>query len=165
MGKPQLVWSLMQLQLANQARVTPIGRVPHLVVEVEGTKTYADFDVIEVVDGGGSYLAFLGIGWANDILVVINFKKRVMRFENQDIRVIALMDPTEGRRYVEPVRDESIKGWDHAYNISEDYIHPTTDGELDWHNSSSASLDFDDALENWQNLMHEVSLQKCGFIT
>ena len=59
-------------------------------------KTYADFDVIEVVDGRGSYPAFLGIGWANDILAVINFKKRVMRFENQDIRFIALMDPTEG---------------------------------------------------------------------
>ena len=65
-------------------------------MEVEGTKTYADFDVIDVVDGGGSYPAFLGIGWANDILVVIHFKKHAMRFENQDIRVIAMMDPTEG---------------------------------------------------------------------
>ena len=56
-------------------------------------KTYADFDVIEVVDGGGSYPALLGIGWANDSMAVINFKKRVMTFENQHIRVIAPMEP------------------------------------------------------------------------
>ena len=61
---------------------------------------------------------------------VIKFKKRMMTFENQDIRVIARMDPSEGRRYIEPVKDEVVKGWDHAYNIFEDYIHPTADGEL-----------------------------------
>ena len=33
------------------------------------------FDVIDVVDGGGSYPVLLGIGWDNDIFVVINFKK------------------------------------------------------------------------------------------
>ena len=96
MGREALVWSLVQLRLSNQAKVQPIECVSQLVVDVEVLKTYADFDVIEVVDGGGSYPAFLGIGWANDILAVINFKKRVMRFENQDIRVIAMMDPTEG---------------------------------------------------------------------
>ena len=53
-----------------------------MVVDIEGMKTYADFDVIEVVDGGGSYPALLGIGWANDSMAVINFKKRVMTFEN-----------------------------------------------------------------------------------
>ena len=111
-------------------------------------KTYADFYVIEVVDDKVSYPALLGIGWANDSLVVINFKKRVMTFENQNIRVITPMDPTKGGRYVETVKEEAVGGWDHAYNISEDYIHPTTDSELDWHNSSSVSLDSDDALEN-----------------
>ena len=69
----------------------------NLVVDVEGMKTYADFDVLEVVEGGGSYLALLGIGWANDSMAVINFKKWMMTFENQDIRVISPMDPNEGR--------------------------------------------------------------------
>ena len=46
MGKPQLVWSPVQLRLENQARVSPIGRVPHLLVEIEGMKTYTYFDVI-----------------------------------------------------------------------------------------------------------------------
>ena len=97
MGKPTLGWSPMQLRLANQAKVQPIGRVSKLVMDVEGMKNYVDFDVIEVVEGGGSYVSLLGIGWANDSMVVINFKKRMVTFENQDIRVISAMDPSEGQ--------------------------------------------------------------------
>ena len=130
MGRLKLGWSLMQLRLDNQAKLQPIRCVSHLVVEIEGMKTYADFDVIEVVEGGGSYTALLGIGWENDSMEVINFKNRIMTFKNQDIRFIALMDPSEGWRYIDPVKGEVVKGWDHAYNILEDYIHPTTDGEL-----------------------------------
>ena len=59
-------------------------------------KTRAEFDVIEFVGDGGSYPMLLGIGWANDSMPFINFKKHVMTFENQDIRVIAPMDPQEG---------------------------------------------------------------------
>ena len=72
-----------------------------------------------------------------------------MTFENQDVRVIARMDPQEGHQYIELVRDEAGRSWDHAYNISEDYIHLTIDGELGWCSDSSASSDSDDALENW----------------
>ena len=60
-------------------------------------KTRANFEVIEVVGDGGSYPVLLRIGWANDSMAVINFKKRVMTFENQDVRVIAPMDPQEGQ--------------------------------------------------------------------
>ena len=132
----------------------------NLVVDIEGMKTYADFDVIEVVDGGGSYPSLLGIGWANDIIEVINFKKRMMTFENQDIRVIAPMDPSEGRRYIEPSKDEVVRGWDHAFNISEYYIHPTANGELGRSSASSVSSDSDDTLANWKNHLHEFSLRK-----
>ena len=120
----------------------------NLVVDVEGMKTYADFNVIEFVDGGGCYPSLLGIRWANDSMSITNFEKWMITFENHDIRVIAPMDPKEGRRYIEPVKDEVVRGWDHAYNISEDYIHPTTDGELGWRSASSASSNSDDALEN-----------------
>ena len=74
MGKPMLGWSSVQLRLANQVKVQPIGHVSNLVVDIEGMKTRGDFDVIEVVEDGGSYLALLGIGWANDIMEVIKFK-------------------------------------------------------------------------------------------
>ena len=122
----------------------PIGQVAHLLVEVEGLKTYVDFDVIEIVYDSSSYLALLGIVWANENLVVINFKKRVMNFENRDMRVIA-----QGQIYVEPVKDEVVGGWDNSYNIFEDYINPTTYRELGWRSTSSASSDSDDALEDW----------------
>ena len=105
---------------------------------------HADFDVIEVVEDGGSYPTLLGTRWANDSMAVINFKKWLMTFENQHVRVIDPMDPQEGHRYIEPVRDESSRSWDHAYNIFEDYIHPTVDGELGWHSDSSASSGSDD---------------------
>ena len=77
-------------------------------------KTYANFEVIEVVDGGGYYPALLGIGWANDSMAVINFKKWVMTFKNQDINVISPMDPQEGCEYIEHIKDEDGRGWDHA---------------------------------------------------
>ena len=86
-------WSPVQPCLANQAKVHPIGPISNLVVDIEGMKTCANFDVIEFVGDGGSYPTLLGIGWANDSMIVINLKKHVMTFENQDVRVIAPMDP------------------------------------------------------------------------
>ena len=68
----------------------------NLVVDVEGMRTHAEFDVIEVINGEGSYPTMLGIGWDNDSMDVINFNKCMMTFKNQDIQVIAPMDPTEG---------------------------------------------------------------------
>ena len=59
------------------------------------------------------------------------------------------MDPQEGHRYIELVRDEAGRSWDHAYNIFEDYIHPTVDGERGWCSASYASSDSEDGLENW----------------
>ena len=74
MGKPTLGWSPVQLRLANQVTVQPIGRISNLVVDIEGMKMHADFDVIEVVGYDGAYPALLGIGWANDSMEVINLK-------------------------------------------------------------------------------------------
>ena len=79
--------------LANQVKVHPISHVSNLVVDIEGMKTRADFDMIEVVGDGGSYPTLLEIVWDNDSMEVINFKNRVMTFENKDVRVFAPMDP------------------------------------------------------------------------
>ena len=87
-----------------------------------------------------------------------------MTFVNQDIRVMAPMDPNKGQIYIEPMKGELLRGWDHAYNISEDYIHPTANKELGWRSTSSASSDSDDALDKWKNRMHKVSFRKCGLI-
>ena len=63
------------------------------------------------------------------------------------------------------MKDEASRNLDHAYNISEDYIHPTIDGAIGWRSDSIASSDSKDALENWKNRLHEVSFRKCGLIT
>ena len=77
MGKPTLRWSSVQLRLENLAKVQPIGHVSNLVVDVDSMKMYANFDVIEVVEDGGSYPALLGIGRDNDSMAVINFKNEL----------------------------------------------------------------------------------------
>ena len=59
MGKPQLAWSPLQVRLANQAKVSPIGKIPRLMEEVKGMNTYMDFSVIEIVNEGSSYLVLL----------------------------------------------------------------------------------------------------------
>ena len=56
-----------------------------------------------------------------------------MMFENNGTRVIVPLDPTEGERYTEPVRDEEEV--DHIYKLTtqnEDWINPTVDGVLLW---------------------------------
>ena len=97
MGKPKLVWSPVYILLENESKMSMIGLVPHLPVEVEGLKTYVDFDVIEIVNNTSPYTALLGINWEMENLVIINFKKRMMTFENHDARVLAPLDPLEGR--------------------------------------------------------------------
>ena len=64
---------------------------------MEGLKTYAEFDVIEIVNDTIPYLTLLGISWEMENLTVINFKKRIMTFDNHDVRVIAPLDPLEGK--------------------------------------------------------------------
>ena len=51
MVSPTLGWSLVQLRLANQDKMQPIGQVMNLVVDVEGMRARAEFHVIEVING------------------------------------------------------------------------------------------------------------------
>ena len=43
---PNLVWSPIQLRLANQSKVLPVSKIPQVPFEVEGIRTHADFEVI-----------------------------------------------------------------------------------------------------------------------
>jgi hypothetical protein len=47
----------------------------------------------------------------------------------------------------------------------DDYVNPTTDGVLSWRSISSCTSDSEEALENWQQRLHEVSTRKCAQIT
>ena len=79
------------------------------------------------------------------------------------------IDPLEGQRYVEPVHSERQENYlDQLYNImssKEDYINPTADRNLSWRSVSLCMSDSGDALENWKNRMHEVSMRRCATIT
>lgn len=71
------------------------------------------------MDDSNPYPALLGIDWATDMNGVINLKKRKMIFEKKSQRVIIPLDPAEGSRYIEPVRDyESDDDLDYIYKIT-----------------------------------------------
>ena len=99
MGEPKLEWSPIQLRLANQQKIVPLGRFPSVPVDIDGVDTLEDFEVIEIIDYGNPYLALLGIEWALDNLAFINLKNRQMTFEGKGLRVIVPLDPSQGERY------------------------------------------------------------------
>ena len=47
----------------------------------------------------------------------------------------------------------------------EDYINPIADGNLSWPSVSLCTSDSGEALENWQNMLHEVSMRRCARLT
>ena len=101
MGERTLGYSPVQLKLSNQHRVLPIGRLKGVTVDLDGVRTMANFEVIEIVDGTKPYPTFLGLDWEFDSQAIINLNTREMNFESSEYRVIAPLDPSEGERFVE----------------------------------------------------------------
>jgi hypothetical protein len=64
MGEPTLGYSHVQLKLANQHNVLPIGRLKGVTIDLDGVSTKADFKVIEIVDDTTPYPRLLGSDWA-----------------------------------------------------------------------------------------------------
>jgi len=83
--------------------------------------------------------------------------------------VIAPLDPKHGQRYVETIRGGMVvEGLYSPYKLTasvEDYINPTSDGNLRWRGISSYASYSDEGLENWQQRLHEVSMIICARIT
>jgi hypothetical protein len=164
MGRPNLVWSPIQLRLANQYRIYPIGQLEQVEVNIEGVKTKAYFEVIEIMDDSDPYPALLGIDWEFDNNVMLNLKKRKMYFEMDTLCDVPL-DLNEGDRYNEPVNEDAQSSIiENIYQITghrEDYINPTVDGELSWRSVKSYDIDSEDAMERWKNKLYEVSTRRC----
>jgi hypothetical protein len=100
MLEPTPGYSPVQLNLENQHRVLPIGRIKGVTIDLDGVCTKADFDVIEIVDGTTPYPTLLGLDWEFDNQAIINLKTRKMKFELGEYRVIEPLDPLEGERFV-----------------------------------------------------------------
>ena len=105
--------------MVNQHKFIPMGRLQGVTVDIEGVRALTDFEVIEILDDNDPYTALLGIDWATDMNGAINLKKRKMIFENKFLRVIVPLDPAEGLRYTEPIRDyESDDDLDCIYKVT-----------------------------------------------
>lgn len=50
MGKPTLQWSPIQLRMAIQQKILPIGLLQGVTMDVDGVSTPTKFEVIEIVD-------------------------------------------------------------------------------------------------------------------
>jgi hypothetical protein len=75
MGKPNLVWSLIQLRLANQYKIYRIDRLEQVEVNIEGVKAKTNFEVIEIMDDLDPYPTLLGIDWAFENNAILNMRK------------------------------------------------------------------------------------------
>ena len=71
------------------------------------------------MDDNNPYPVLLGKYWATVMNKVINLKKQKMIFGKKSLHVIILLDPVEGSRYIEPVRnyEESDDDLDQIYKI------------------------------------------------
>lgn len=116
MGKPMLKWSRLQLRLANQQKIIPLGRLSGVTVHLDGVRSMAEFEVIEIVGDNNPYPTLLGIEWAFDNNSIINIKKRKMSFEDGKNRVITPIDSSDGKRYVKSVKEEIYL--DNIYNLT-----------------------------------------------
>jgi hypothetical protein len=112
-------------------------------VDIDEVRTFTDFEVIEIVDDNCPCPVLLGIDWDFKNSIVVDLKKTRMEFEGDGHRVISPLDPDEGRRYTEPIREE-----DHAYELEniyrliarqQDYINPMEDGNLSWRTDNACS--------------------------
>jgi hypothetical protein len=94
MGEPTLGYSTFQLNLANQHRVLPLGRMKGVIVDLDGVHTKANFEVIKIVNDTTPYSTLPGLDWVFDNQAIINLKTIKMAFESRDYRVIAPLDPS-----------------------------------------------------------------------
>jgi len=138
------------------------------MVDIEGVRALADFEVIEIFDDKNPYPMILGIDWAIDMIGVINLKKNKMIFEKKSLRVVVALDPAEGSCYTKPVRDdESDDDLDCIYKITsqdQDWVNPTTYSRISWDCKSTCTSDSDEEIERWKNLLHDVTTLNCNMM-
>ena len=106
MGRPTLQWSPIQLRMANQQKIFPMGRLQGVTVDIEGARAQAYFEAIEIVDDNNPCLTLLGIDWATDMNRVINLKKYKMTFDKKSLRIVVPLDPAKGTWYTKLLRDD-----------------------------------------------------------
>lgn len=80
MGKRTLQWSSIQLGMANQQKILPMGLLQGVTVDIDRVSTLTNFEVIEISDDSKPCRALLKIDWATNMKGIINLKSRKMEF-------------------------------------------------------------------------------------
>jgi hypothetical protein len=99
MGKLKLIYSPIRLRMATHQAVSPFWRLEHVPMDIEGVRTFADFEVIDIVDDSCPYPMLLVTEWDFRNSTFVDLKNRRMIFEGDGLRVIVPLDPDEGHRY------------------------------------------------------------------
>jgi hypothetical protein len=139
MGKSNLIWSHIQLRLANQHKIVQIGRLIGVPVNIDGMHNITNFEVIQIMDDSQPYPTLMGLEWGFDNKTIINMKRREMIFEVEDLQVTTPLDLTKGKRFIEPTRGNKI---DNLYNMTAQmdvYVNLIEDGALSWRSISSCA--------------------------
>jgi hypothetical protein len=102
--KLKLIWSLVQLRLANQHKIVSIGILLGVIVNIDGVHSVDDFEVIDIMDNSHPYLALLVLDSDFDNQTIINLKQREIIFEGGGLKFTTPLYPTKERMYVEPSR-------------------------------------------------------------
>jgi len=76
-------------------------------VNIEGVKTRADFEFIEIMDDSDPYPTLLGIDSEFDNNVIFYMKKYQISFETYMFHIIVSLDPHEGDIYNELVNEDA----------------------------------------------------------
>jgi len=147
-----------------------MGILQGVVIDIEGTITFGDFEVIDIVDEKNPYPSLLEIDWAIDMNGVINSKKQIMSFERKSLSIVVSMVPAEGSHYTEATHnyEESDDDLDQIYKIiaqDQDWVNFTTGGCIAWDRKSFYTSDLDEELEHWKNRLLEVSTLHCNMTT
>jgi hypothetical protein len=66
MGKPKLVLSHVELRLTNHHKIVSIGCLTRVHVNIDGVRSVAYFEVIEMMDDSQPYLVLMGLVWDFD---------------------------------------------------------------------------------------------------
>jgi hypothetical protein len=108
MGKSKLVFSLVQLRLVNQHKIVPIVQLTGVPVNMDGVSSVVDIKVIEIIDASQTYPTLMGLGWEFDNQKIINLQMREIIFYFEEFRVTTPLDPTKGKRYIDPTTGNNI---------------------------------------------------------
>ena len=75
MEKHKLIYSTIRLRMSNQQAVSPFGRLEHVPVDIDRVRTFAYFEVIEIVDDSFPYPMLLGIDWDFNNSTIVDLNK------------------------------------------------------------------------------------------